>query len=167
MTNGSKNPEISPDFATTAVDRAYFHIVNDIVALQFYRETSFPTYDQYGLHNFDNKQREILHETRMSLTIARKLLKELDKGLTAYELEVMPEATIKMLGDAMNKVTQTYEESIALKTRNIYARIHAMMSSTKPEGQDKIVTLLEKLFEENGHRFEEILAAHSIRLEGR
>jgi hypothetical protein len=41
------------------------------------------------------------------------------------------------------------------------------MSSTKPEGQDKIVTLLEKLFEENGHRFEEILAAHSIRLEGR
>jgi hypothetical protein len=166
MSEGMK-PEPSPDFTIVTVDGVYFHMVNDGVALQFYRERSFPVHDKYGIHSFPNKERIILHEIRMTLETALRVSSDIQKGLTAYEEEVAERTGMKALNKAVDKLFETLHSTPEREAKTLFGKIVDMLSDLTVEGRKKTIALLDQLIQENEYRFEEIIAAHSVRVEGK
>jgi hypothetical protein len=166
MSNPTKT-EISPDFTIVSVDGAYIHVLSGGVRLQFYRDKSFPTHDSYGIPTFRDKEREILHEVRMTVDNANHFAVFLKKGIEAYEREVEEANGLSLLREATQHLIDDVYATREQKAKPIFDKVLSMMEHVNEFGQTRIIKLLDKIIEENAPRFEEIFTTHAAKVEGK
>jgi hypothetical protein len=140
------------DFVTVVIDGAYVHFYEGFLSLLFFRDKEFPSHGKNGDVTKTRVKREILHEVRMAIPIAKTITKDLDEGLTAY-------AQLGFLLEDRNfwrthKLTESSEIVNFDRPRDkmddlVWASFRDMFDNCTKEGQDKIMDALTQFLHEN------------------
>jgi hypothetical protein len=172
MNNDPIQPEPSPDFVTVTVDSAYLRLMDGIMCIQFYRDTTFPRINKGGVPIFDNVEREILHETRMSFSTASTLLKNMRDVLSIHKRYVDSEGidlgaeetgvfwqVASKLGSEPEKVASMFA------AERIMTKLLELFSGASTDARSLISDLLEEVLQDNTAEIEAIKEKYPIEVE--